>query len=145
MKKQNYRAEIKAPREKVWDILWGKDSYPKWTAAFSENSNVITDWEEGSKAIFTDGSGNGMVARIAEKRVPEYLSIQHMGMLKDGKEIMEGPEVEGWAGAEENYTLKEENGITLLDIDIDVNENWKEYFDKTWPTALAKLKELSEN
>jgi uncharacterized protein YndB with AHSA1/START domain len=145
MKRQNYNASIKAPKEKVWDTLWGKESYKQWTAAFAEGSDAITDWKEGSKVLFTDGKGEGMVARIAKRIDNEYLSLQHLGMLKDGKEITEGPEVEGWAGAEENYTLKEENGITKLDVDIDLTDKWLDYFNKTWPKALDKLKELAES
>jgi uncharacterized protein YndB with AHSA1/START domain len=145
MKRQNYNATIKAPKEKVWDTLWGKESYKKWTAAFAEGSDAITDWKEGSKVLFTDGSGQGMVALIARRIDHEYLSLRHLGMLKDGKEILEGPEVEGWAGAEENYTLTEESGTTKLDVDIDLTDKWLEYFNKTWPKALQKLKELAEN
>lgn len=145
MEKQRYSARIKASKEKVWRLLWGKETYPKWTAAFAENSDAVTDWKEGSKVLFTNGSGEGMVARIATKIENEFLSFEHLGMLKNGQEILEGPEVEAWAGARENYTLTEYDNSTNLDVDIDVNPQWKDYFDKTWPKALEKLKELAEN
>jgi hypothetical protein len=32
----------------------------------------------------------------------------------------------------------------LLKIDLDVNEEWKSYFEGTWPKALDKLKEICE-
>ena len=39
-----FNIEINAGREKVWDVLFGEQTYPLWTAAFSEGSKVITDW-----------------------------------------------------------------------------------------------------
>lgn len=145
MKKEHYSAAIKAPKEKVWETLWGKETYPKWTAVFSEGSTAVTDWQEGSKVLFLDGKGEGMVSKIAKRKDNEYLSIHHLGMVTGGKEITEGPEIEAWAGAEENYTLSEEGGVTKLDVDMDVTDDMSGYFRDTWPKALEKLKELSEN
>lgn len=144
MEKKFYSASINAPKEKVWETLWSKGSYEAWTSIFAEGSTAVTDWQEGSKVLFTDGKGSGMVAKIAKRRENEYLSIEHLGMLKDGTEIMSGPEVESWSGAHENYTLKEENGVTKLDVDIDITDDMIAYFDETWPKALDKLKEIAE-
>lgn len=144
MIKRQYSASIKAPREKVWDILWGKDSYEEWTAVFAEGSTADTDWQEGSKVLFHDSKGDGMIAKIAKRIDNEYMGILHLGMVIKGKEITEGPEVDSWKGAEENYTLKEENGQTHLQVDIDITEDMLDYFDKTWPKAMDKLKEMAE-
>ena len=144
MKKKFYSAAIHAPKEKIWDILWGKGTYEEWTSAFAEGSTADTDWQQGSKVIFLDGKGEGMVGRIDKRTDNEYLSIEHLGIFKNGKEILEGPEVDPWAGAHENYTLKEENGITTLDVDMDITTDMEAYFDKTWPRALDKLKEMAE-
>ena len=144
MKKQNYNTTINAPKEKVWELLWGQTSYPEWTAAFAEGSSVETDWQEGSKAIFGDGKGDGMIARIAKRTENEFLSIEHLGMLLKGEEIMDGPKVDSWKGAHENYTLSETNGITTLNVDMDVTDDMQEYFNKTWPKALEKLKAMAE-
>lgn len=144
MEKKIYSTTINASRQKVWHTLWTKGSYEQWTAVFAEGSTAETDWQEGSKVLFTDGKGSGMVAKIAERRDNEYLSIEHLGMLKEGEEITSGPEVESWSGAHENYTLKEENGTTNLVVDIDITDDMIKYFDETWPKALDKLKELAE-
>ena len=144
MEKKIYSTTINASREKVWKTLWTKGSYEAWTAVFAEGSTAETDWQQGSKVLFTDGKGSGMIAKIAEKKENEYLSIEHLGILKDGKEIMEGPEVEPWSGAHENYTLSEDNGSTKLVVDMDITDDMKDYFDKTWPKALQNLKELAE-
>lgn len=57
---------------------------------------------------------------------------------------MEGPEVEKWANGFENYTFEEKDGITIVTIDLDSNEDFLEYMNKTFPKALEKLKEICE-
>lgn len=66
-------------------------------------------------------------------------------MIKDGVEDLESEDVKKWAGAKENYTLAESGGTTSLKVDMDSDSEWKDYFLKTWPKALAKVKELSES
>lgn len=144
MEKQKFKIAINAPREKVWNTLWGKSSYPAWTAAFSEGSHVETDWKKGSKALFLDGKNEGMVATIADNKPNEFMSIKHLGMVRNGVEDYESEEIKQWSGALENYTLKTVNGKTELTIDMDVTDDHKDYFKKTWPVALEKLKEMAE-
>ena len=144
MQKSNYSIIIDAPREKVWEQLWGEQSYRDWTKAFSPDSNVETDWKQGSKAVFGDGTGNGMVARIAERRDNEYMSIEHLGEVVDGVEDTTSEKVKAWAGARENYTLNDKDGKTEVLIDMDTTDDFKEYMDEAWPKALKRLKEISE-
>jgi uncharacterized protein YndB with AHSA1/START domain len=68
MERKEYQTRIKASREKVWEVLWGNETYPQWTSAFSEGSKVETTWEEGGKVLFLNGDNEGMVSRIAEKK-----------------------------------------------------------------------------
>ena len=86
-----------------------------------------------------------MISKIADNVPNEYMSIEHLGMIKDGKEDYDSPEIKSWAGAKENYTLKSSNGDTKLVVDIDLADEWKDYMNKTWPKALEKVKELAEN
>ena len=53
-------------------------------------------------------------------------------------------ETKQWAGALENYTLKNNQGKTELIVDMDISGQYKDYFLKTWPKALDKVKELAE-
>ncbi len=145
-----FNIEINASREKVWDILFGKYTYPMWTTAFSEGSRAETDWQKGSKALFTDGSNRGMVSRIAENVPNEYMSIEHLGMYDNGVEDFDSEEVKRWAGAKENYTLTDLDGKTNLNIFMEMEESEEnkqmiEMFAGMWPKALAKVKELAEN
>ena len=145
MEKQTYRINIVATPEKVWRALWGLDSYRDWTRAFNESSNVETDnWKKGSDVKFTDGKGSGMLARVADNRPNEYMSFEHYGMINDGVVDTESDLVKAFAGAHENYTLHGQNGSTELVVDMDVSNDWKEYFDSAWPKALDRIKELAE-
>lgn len=139
MEKIKFETTINATKEKVWDVLFGLKTYPEWTAAFAEGSQVETDWKKGSSAIFGDGKGNGMLAIIYENIPNKYLSIKHIGEIKDGKETLHN-----WGESFENYTLNEKNGKTQLLIDMDIVKEWGEYFQETWPKALAKVKEIAE-
>lgn len=145
MEKLHFNVLIDAPRERVWEVLWGDKSYDDWTSAFAEGSTVETDWNKGSKVLFTDGKGSGMVSFIEDKKPNEFMSFKHMGMLKDGVEDFDSPTTKAWAGSMENYTLKNVNGKTELQIDIDVTGDFKDYMEKAWPKALDKLKNLSES
>ena len=144
MEKIHFSILINASPEKIWKVLWTDETYRKWTSAFAEGSYAETDWKEGSKVLFTDGKGSGMVSRIAESRPNEFMSFEHLGMLKDGKEDTSSEEVKAWAGSHEDYTLEKVNGKTELSVDMDVSEEFKEMFSKMWPKALQNVKELAE-
>jgi uncharacterized protein YndB with AHSA1/START domain len=149
MQKIHLTTFINAPREKVWDVMLGDATYREWTAAFNPGSYYKGEWVTGAKILFlgpnpeTGGEG-GMVSRIAEARRPSAVSIEHLGLYGDGKEITDGPEVEGWKGAFENYTFAEKDGGTELTIDMDIKESEKETMEKMWRAGLEKLKGLAE-
>lgn len=139
MENQEFRIEINASREKVWNSLWDDDTYREWTSVFSEGSRAETDWKKGSKVLFLDGSNTGLVSEIAENIPGEFMSIKHLGVIENGVE-----KTSEWAGAMENYTLHSVNGKTEVIVTIDITDEYKEYFLKTWPIALQKLKEIAE-
>ncbi|MEO6453200.1 MAG: SRPBCC domain-containing protein [Ginsengibacter sp.] len=144
MQKLNFSIDIKAPKEKVWKVLWEDATYTKWTSVFCEGSQAITDWNEGSKVLFIDGKGSGMVSRIETKKPHEFISFKHLGEVKNGEEDTTSEKVKQWAGAFENYTLNEKAGITTLVVDMDIAEEFKDYFMKTFPGGLDQVKLLSE-
>ncbi len=145
MEKLYFSVDIMAPIQKVWDILWADETYRKWTAAFSEGSYAESDWNEGSKILFLSPGGDGMLARIAEKREPHYMGFEHLGMILGGVEDTTSDKVKPWAGARENYTLSENNGQTTVAVDIDITEEYKDMFTGMWPKALQSLKQLAED
>jgi uncharacterized protein YndB with AHSA1/START domain len=147
MKKIKFSTTINAPREKVWKILWDLETYRQWTSVFAPGSTVKTDnWREGSRIEFGDGKGNGMISSILANRPNAYMSFKHLGVIKDGVVDTSSDYVKSWAGAEENYTLTETDGKTFLLVEMDTSgADFEEFLLKAWPTALEKIKELSEN
>ncbi len=96
MEKIQKSITIQAPKEVVWDVLLQDESYRKWTVAFSEGSYAETDWQEGSRVLFKDGSGHGLVSKIRVHKPNEYISIEHLGVIKDGVESFVLPQIDIW-------------------------------------------------
>ena len=142
MEKKQFRIEINASREKVWDILWSDKNYPEWTSVFAAGSRAETDWKKGSKVLFLDGKNEGMVSTIVENIPNEFMSIKHLGIVKNGVEDFDSEKE--WAGALESYTLANTNGKTELTVEMDITEEYRDYFMNTWPKALEKVRELAE-
>ncbi|MBB1285501.1 SRPBCC domain-containing protein [Flavisolibacter sp. BT320] len=144
----HFQTIIKAPVDTVYKTMLDQETYQQWTAVFNPSSRYEGSWEKGAKLLFVgedkDGNSGGMVSRIKENIPARFVSIEHIGILKDGQEITSGPEVEAWAGSLENYTFTEEDGQTLVSVDVDTNKEFHAYFFETWPKALARLKELCE-
>jgi len=145
----SFEISINAPAEKVFNLMLGDKTYREWTAEFNPSSYYKGSWDKGSKILFLgtdkDGKTGGMVSKVRENIPGKFISIEHLGVLKGDEEITSGAEVEGWAGALENYTFKTNNGNTVVEVDMDSNEDFKSYFEETWPKALSKLKAICEN
>ncbi len=149
MEKLQFKIDINAPKEKVWNTMLEDKTYRIWTEAFMEGSYYSGDWNKGSKMLFlgpgADGKTGGMVSRIKDNRLHEYISIEHLGEVIDGVEDTTSDRVKEWAGALENYTFKDKNGKTELVVDMAINKEFKEMFEDMWPKALQKLKSICEN
>ena len=148
MQKLNFSIVINASKEKVWNTMLEDKTYRIWTEVFSKGSHFIGDWSKGSKILFLgpneNGELGGMVSRIKENKLYEYISIEHLGVVENGKEDTTSDAVKQWAGSLENYTFKNKDGKTELLVDMDINDEYKEMFEGMWPAALKKLKELAE-
>ncbi|MEO5927732.1 MAG: SRPBCC domain-containing protein [Patescibacteria group bacterium] len=149
IKELHFEIEIHAPREKVWDTMLGTETYRQWTEPFGAGGSMAGSWDEGSKIQFLgpveDGKTSGMTSRIKENRTYEFLSIEHLGYILNGVEMFDGPEIDSWAPAFENYTFeKVSDDKTLLKIDVQVEPKYAEMFTEQWPNALTKLKEMCE-
>ena len=118
MHKLSFSIIIDAPKEKVWHTMLDDTTYRQWTSAFQEGSYAVTDWQQGSKAMFLTPAGEGMVSRIVTHRPTEFLSIEHLGTVRNGVEDTDSDGVKGWNGALENYTLRETNGTSTLAIEM---------------------------
>lgn len=147
LEKLHFEITIDAPAEKVYKYML-YERYSEWTSEFNPTSRFEGSWEKGAKIVFLGEEANsttaGMVSRIRENIPNRFLSIEHLGIIQGDKEITSGPEIEDWAGALENYSFKEENGKTLVTVDVDTNQEFKSYMIETWPKALKKLKAICE-
>lgn len=144
----HFEINIGANVEKVFKIMLDNKTYSEWTSVFNPSSHFTGSWEKGSKILFLgtdhDGTTGGMVSRIRQNIPDRFVSIEHLGIVQNGEEILTGPKVNQWAGALENYTFTDNNGGTLLKIDLDVDHGYKSYFAETWPKALIMLKSICE-
>ena len=152
MIKLQFKISINAPLDKTFDYMLGlssKSTYEHWTALFNPTSTYEGSWDKGSKILFVGvdekGDKGGMVSKIVENIPNQFVSIQHYGLVKAGKEITEGPEVEKWANGFENYTFGENSGTSTVTVDIDAIEDFVDYMNNAYPKALEKLKEICEN
>jgi len=148
MEKLNFSIVIHAPKEKVYNTMLQDKTYRIWTEAFMPGSHYVGDWSNGSKILFLapdkEGKMGGMVSRIKENRKYDFVSIEHLGVVSDGKEDTTSDVVKPWAGSHENYTFIEKNGQTEVIVEMDITEEYKSMFNDMWPRALKKLKEISE-
>ncbi|MBZ0202470.1 MAG: SRPBCC domain-containing protein [Ignavibacteria bacterium] len=142
--KLNFSIEINAPKEKIWNVLLQDETYRKWTSAFCEGSYAEGNWDEGSKMIFTSQQGEGMLSRIKLHRPNEIITMEHYGMLKNNVEDLESDEAKKWSGSEETYILEPSGSGVKLKVEVDVEDEYAEWFKKAWETALDKVRELSE-
>ena len=139
MKKLEFTINIKAPAQKVWQVLWNDSTYRQWTSAFYEGSYAVSDWKEGSKIQFLGPNGDGMFSLIESKVDNEKMIFKHLGEIKGGIE-----EKTQWDGAYEKYFLNESNGNTELIVELDATGEFEKYFQDTFPKALQIVKQISE-
>lgn len=148
MEKLTFEIQIAAPAMQVYETMIADASYRKWTSTFNPTSHYKGNWNKGEKILFIgvdeQGKAGGMVSRIRENNPGEFISIEHLGLLDGDSEITSGPQVEGWAGALEEYRFIAGDQSTTVQVEMDANEDFKAYFESTWPKALEVLKSICE-
>jgi hypothetical protein len=151
MKTLQFKIEINATAQKVYDAMLGltnKSTYEYWVSVFNPTSTYEGSWEKGNKIYFVgvdeNGKKGGMVSLIEANQPATFVSIKHYGFLDGEVEITTGELVEKWTGGHENYTFQEQEGKTILTVDLDTVEDYEDFFNTTYPKALEKLKEISE-
>ena len=135
---------INASKEKVWEVLMNDEYNRQWFSEFSQDTRVETDWSIGSKALYKDNTGSGMVGKIVENKKAELLSLEYMGAIENGKEEYDSEMANAIKGGFEIYKLSEKNGVTDLTISCDMGEDYFDMMSLAWDKALQKIKRLSE-
>jgi len=139
-----FEIQIAAPVATVWRKMFDPQGYTTWTAPFTEGSYFEGSWAEGERMRFLAPGGSGMVAEIAVNRRQEFLSIKHVGTVKDGVEDTDSEAVRSWAPAFENYRFAPVGGGTRVTVEQEVPESFEDAMREVWPKALSALKALCE-
>ena len=128
--------------------LKDRSTYEGWTASFNPTSTYEGSWSKGSKILFVgvdeNGKKGGMVSEVVENQPARFVSIRHYGFLNGDKEVTTGEQVEKWSGGYENYRFEENNGSTIVIVELDTTDEYLDYFNDTYPKAMDKLKEICE-
>jgi uncharacterized protein YndB with AHSA1/START domain len=144
----HFETLINAPVHNVYTTMTDNKSYSEWTSVFNPTSRFEGSWEKNTKMIFLGDEENGrtmgMIAKIAENIPDRFICLEYIGMIKNGEEVFCGKEVEEWLGGNEKYIFEDQDGRTLLRIEVDADEKFIGYFKETWPKALQKLKSICE-
>lgn len=144
MENEKFSILIRASRSKVWEVLWSKETYGKWTRPFGEGSMMVTDWTSGSLVRCIDSDSNGMLTRIVELRPMEFVCFEPVAIIHGGVEEYDSKEVQGWKGADESYTLTGQGSFTELAINMHFSPFERTAVMDAWPQALEIVKNLSE-
>lgn len=136
----NYTIEIPVPRARVWACMLDDATYRDWTTAFAEGSYYEGEWSTGADMRFLGPGGGGMRARIEQADAPEYVSIRHLGELRDGVPA----DASDWDGAYERYRFHEmADAATRLDVELqNVPDEYVPMMNAMWPKALERLRQI---
>jgi hypothetical protein len=146
MEKLEYKIEIKASTQKVWDTMLTVETYEKWTAIAWPDSTFIGNWEKGSFMKFVSKDGSGTMAEIIDAKKYEFILAKHIAiLLQGGVEDRESELTKDWIGINENYFFTEKGNHAELLVKIDTHPQWVSMFNDTWPLALETLKNICEN
>jgi Activator of Hsp90 ATPase homolog 1-like protein len=142
LKPINKQITINATADKVWKVLLSKETYLQWASVFQEGSDYLAtdNFIQGSKVIFGDGTGNGMVALVSINEINHKIQFTFTGESKDGVEKSMGE----FDGMTETYTLTQNGEEILLNVETSMMDEWYDSMDKAWDKAMVIIKELSE-
>jgi uncharacterized protein YndB with AHSA1/START domain len=142
LKPINKQIVINATPDKIWEILLSKETYLQWAKVFVEGSTYEAEnnFEKGSKVIFGDGTGNGLVAMVTINEPNHKIQFTYTGEISEGVEKSAG----SFDGATETYSLTQNGEGVLLEVETSMGDEWYDSMDKAWDQAIVIIKELSE-
>jgi Activator of Hsp90 ATPase homolog 1-like protein len=142
LKPINKQITIESTPAKIWNVLLSKETYIQWAKVFMEGTTYDTEnnFEKGSKVIFGDGTGNGLVAMVSINEPNHKIQFTYTGEISEGVEKSAG----SFDGATETYTLTQNGVEILLNVETSMMDEWYDSMDKAWDQAIVIIKELSE-
>ena len=147
MKKETIRKTIgiRSSRKKVWQILLDEPYMPIWYAEFSMGARADTTWQVGSKVLFTDISGGGLVGKVLVNTLHKKIIVEYQGLVVTGEEDYQSEEARAVRGGRETYTLEEKGGTVELSVETDMPGEVYDSMSVAWERALEKIRQLAEN
>lgn len=129
---------INAPAEKVWEAL----TTPELIKKYFFNTNVESDWREGSPITFSGEwqgktyQDKGTILKVEENKLFKYNYWSSMSGIEDKPENY----------VVISYELAEDDGKTRLNIRQEniADEKTKEHSEQNWMKVLENLKRLVE-
>ncbi|VDN47100.1 conserved protein of unknown function [Petrocella atlantisensis] len=149
MKKIKKSVDIKTSPEVIWGAIINPSKYQLWTSVFQEGSYFEGGWQKGDhiKFLMADEQGHtmGLYSEIAESDHLKYISIKHLGLVKDDSVDYTSEEARKWTPSFENYYLEKINDDhTRFTIEVDVDDEEFTDMSDVWDLGLVKLKEVCE-
>lgn len=143
MKEMQFSIQVQTTKEKVWNTLWQDETFRQWASIIDPQTYMVGELKEGNEVQFFSAANGYGVTSLVEKVVEgEFLLLRHSADTQQtGKQTRE----KQWTGGKESYTLTEQDGTTTLTVAFDVPAELEEYFTKTYPKALERVKELAES
>lgn len=145
MKKLEFKIEIAASKQKVWDTMINPETYREWVNASWPGSYYEGNWKQGENLRFLSPGQGGTLAKLIEHKPAKYVLARHIAVINnDGTEDRDSDIAKGWIGTTESYTFTETNGKTEIRVEINTPPDWEKMFTDGWPNAMEKLKEITE-
>ena len=139
MKNLEYKTQIKASAEKIWETLWNQESYKEWSSVMNEGARYEGNFAEGTYVDLYDANNNGMF-NFVEKNIPNReMTMQHKGWIYGGKR-----DDQNWTDSRETYLLTENEDGAELKINVSAMDEFVDFFNSNYPKVLEKVKQLAE-
>ncbi|WP_229238687.1 DinB family protein [Dyadobacter sp. Leaf189] len=135
---------IQAPDYRIWQVITDKRYNGDWLVVFGMGNIAESDWQEGSKALFMDESGNGLAGTIDVSRPFEEIRIVYNGIVTKGVEDYESDIAKQMRNFDEVYLLSRDGDSVRMRVFCDMDEVYFDDLTQAWKKALEKIKELAE-
>lgn len=141
MTKLHYKVTLNNNVEFVFEKLFNKQTFKEWTQVFNPTSDYSGFFDLGEEILFHDADGNGMLTLISKYEVNNIIEFTYIASLNNGnKTLFETTE------NYERYTFSSnKDNYAILEIDLNIPDDYVEIFEAMWPIAINYIQELFNN
>ena len=142
MRTLEFSITINAPRTRVWQVLWQDETLRQWAGIIDPGTHMVGELKQGEEIQFISGNGYGVTSLVEAVMPNEKLVLRHKADTAGGGTQTRDDQ---WSGGAESYDLTENEGLTTVTTRFDVPPELEDYFNDTYPKALAKVQQLAED